>query len=152
MLNMNERDEIEQLKNLQLFVARKMRNARVLVVDDDEASILNLLSVLASYGAKVKVVSSGEKMVNELWRRNYDVVFLDRLMPELRGELALFMADGRVPRNKKTPVIFFSGSEEELKLLPLFQFKVLEVWNKQLTYKNLMKRVADLLRKVNPTA
>src|SRR6202000_3403951 len=88
---------------------------RVLVVDDDEASVISLLSILSSLPTEVHIVKSGVAMVKELAKREYDVVFVDRMMPKQNGDIALMIADGMVSYKKTVPVIFFTGTEQNFK-------------------------------------
>ena len=121
---------------------------RILIVDDDESSIFSLLSILSEKSAQVTVVKSGELMMKELWRERFDLIFMDRMMPSLRGEVALWLVDGRFPNQKKTPVVFFSDSEEEMVLLPMTQFTIEGVWDKHAPYLTVQTKVDLLLNHV----
>ena len=125
---------------------------RALVVDDDESSIINLVSILEEKSVKVDIAESGEAMVKKLAENDYDVLFVDRLMPEQTGDIALAIADDQVSKNKVTPVVFFTGADTAFRVPKLFNFDVLGIWVKQVAYKTLEHQVDDLLENINEEA
>ncbi len=82
------------------------RNARVLVVDDEEM-VRNILQKLLSIkGHHVTAVSSGPEALEVLERQEFDVIFTDLGMPDMNGrQLA------RAVRNKfrHVPIVLLSG-------------------------------------------
>lgn len=104
---------------------------KVLVVDDDFASVLPLIGLLQNSQAEVNYVSSGSEMIDELRTGAYDIVFLDSRMPNMTGEVALVMGDQILNLEKKQPVIFFSGHTSPGDVLGnLKHFEVKDAWRK----------------------
>jgi CheY-like chemotaxis protein len=122
---------------------------KVLVVDDDESSVLSLLSILTNKSAEVFIVESGAMMIKELSKNKYDVVFVDRMMPQQNGDVALAMADTLVSNAKMVPVVFFTGMDRSFKTPLLSHFEVLGRWSKQMPYKKLEGEVEHLLQNIN---
>jgi CheY-like chemotaxis protein len=90
-------------------LAKSFATQKVLVVDDDLASVLPLIGLLQNSQADVNYVSSGSEMIEELRTGTYDIVFLDSRMPNMTGEVALVLGDQVLNLDRKQPVIFFSG-------------------------------------------
>ncbi|MDL2307552.1 response regulator, partial [Desulfovibrio sp. OttesenSCG-928-C06] len=62
-----------------------LRNCTFLVVDDNDINLLIAASVLEEYGADVDTAMSGEEAIQKVRERNYDIVFMDHMMPEMDG-------------------------------------------------------------------
>lgn len=59
--------------------------SNILVVDDNEINAMVLETMLASYGAAVSTVLSGKAAVEESASADYDMIFVDYIMPEMDG-------------------------------------------------------------------
>src|SRR6478736_4493968 len=64
--------------------AAQSRQARILVVDDDESNLLAIAELLGSI-AEVVCAGSGEEALRLLLKAEYAVILLDVLMPGLDG-------------------------------------------------------------------
>jgi PAS domain S-box-containing protein len=65
---------------------RYMPYGRVLVVDDVESNLYVAKNMLLAYGIKVETVSSGFEAIEKIKNGNeYDVVFMDYMMPKMDG-------------------------------------------------------------------
>ncbi len=60
-------------------------NARVLVVDDNETNLLVAKSLLKRTKVHLDIATSGAKCIGMLKTKNYHIVFLDHMMPEMDG-------------------------------------------------------------------
>ncbi len=61
------------------------RDARLLVVDDNEMNLIIAESVLLEYGAVVDTALSGGDALKLLKKNDYDLVFMDHMMPDMDG-------------------------------------------------------------------
>lgn len=59
--------------------------SNILVVDDNEINAMVLETMLTSFGASVSTVLSGKAAVEEAASADYDMVFVDYIMPEMDG-------------------------------------------------------------------
>ena len=59
---------------------------KVLVVDDETAILLTLKRILEYSGYEVQTASSGREGLNAFQQGQWDLVTLDRSMPEMNGE------------------------------------------------------------------
>ncbi len=60
-------------------------NARILVVDDNDANRLVAEELFKRYGVNVDVAASGLEAIEATRRASYDMIFMDCMMPELDG-------------------------------------------------------------------
>ena len=58
---------------------------KMLVVDDNEINLIIAESVLLSYGAEVEKAYSGAEALALVQSADYDIVFMDHMMPEMDG-------------------------------------------------------------------
>lgn len=62
--------------------------AKVLVVDDNEVNILVAQGYLAQYKCKVETCENGADAVEKAKNENFDIIFMDHMMPVMDGEEA----------------------------------------------------------------
>ncbi|MDR2176210.1 MAG: response regulator [Synergistaceae bacterium] len=63
----------------------RLRDVSLLVVDDNEINLVIAENALNLYGGKVSVAQSGAEAVELVKRNDYDIVFMDHMMPEMDG-------------------------------------------------------------------
>lgn len=63
----------------------KMRQARVLVVDDNSVNQLVVKGLLRNYEIQTDVVGSGQEAIRKIQEKKYHLVFMDNMMPGLDG-------------------------------------------------------------------
>ncbi len=82
--------------------------ANILVVDDDEKSLLAMEAILAGPGRNIVTARSGADALCELMRREFAVMLLDVRMPEMDGfETAALIRQRE--RLRHLPIIFLSA-------------------------------------------
>jgi signal transduction histidine kinase/CheY-like chemotaxis protein len=81
-------------------------NLAILVVDDDERVCEVVAEYLRGDGHDVVVVTSGRAAVTQVREKKFDVVFLDRAMPEMSGDQAAELIKQLQP---DLPVIMLTG-------------------------------------------
>ncbi|MCL2688689.1 MAG: ATP-binding protein [Chitinispirillia bacterium] len=59
--------------------------AKVLVVDDIDINVMITTSILEDYGIISDTASSGLEAIEQVRSKNYDMVFMDHMMPEMDG-------------------------------------------------------------------
>ena len=85
---------------------------RILVVDDDELVLLALNELLTPEGYEVHPVSSGAEALEDLDQREYDLLVLDIIMPEMDG----FELCRRIRERKNyqdTPIVLLTAKSRE---------------------------------------
>jgi CheY-like chemotaxis protein len=88
-----------------------MQPLKVLVVEDDPASLELMTEVFTSLKAEVRPISDSEKAVGIVNQERFDGIFLDVEMPNLNGfDLARLVR--KSSWNKSTPIIVVTGRDE----------------------------------------
>ena len=62
---------------------------RILVVDDNKINIKLAVRLLQGYKAKIDEANSGNECLEMIKNNNYDIIFLDHMMPEMDGVATL---------------------------------------------------------------
>ncbi|MGL6226782.1 MAG: ATP-binding protein [Thermoguttaceae bacterium] len=60
-------------------------SVRILVVDDNEINLNVANGMFGSFGAEIDTAISGFEAIKMIQRGNYDIVFMDHMMPEMDG-------------------------------------------------------------------
>ena len=88
-----------------------MTPLKLLIVEDDLASLELMTEVFTSLKAEVRPVSDSEKAVGIVNQEKFDGIFLDLEMPKLNGfDLARLIR--KSSWNKSTPIIIVTGRDE----------------------------------------
>ena len=84
-LTLGNKDKVkpdEDLKKVQNFIAPE---AGVLVVDDNEFNLKVATGLLNLYQIEARTASSGKEALEMVQQSDYDLVFMDHMMPEMDG-------------------------------------------------------------------
>ncbi len=87
--------------------------ASVLIVDDDQGSLLAMREVLVPLGAKLVTASSGEEALKRVLEEDFAAILLDVRMPGIDGFTTASMIRER-KRSRYTPIIFLTAASEDL--------------------------------------
>lgn len=86
-------------------------DAHILVVDDNEMNLFVVEKLLKTTEVKVSCCDSGERCLELIRQRHYDVILLDHMMPELDGvETLKRMKEMKHHLCKDTPVIALTAN------------------------------------------
>lgn len=120
--------------------------ARLLIVDD-EAKIREVLRLYAEFeGHDCVEAEDGMQAVKLARDNNFDVIIMDVMMPKLDG----YYAVKEIRKFSQVPVIMLSARTEEYDRLFGFEVGVDDYVVKPFSPKEVMARVAALLKRVNP--
>jgi len=96
-----------------------MTPLKLLVVEDDPASLELMSEVFTSLKAEVRAVNDSEKAVGIINQERFDGIFLDLEMPNLNGfDLARLVR--KSSWNKSTPIIIVTGRDERQTMQEVF--------------------------------
>jgi CheY-like chemotaxis protein len=96
-----------------------MTPLKLLVVEDDLASLELMSEVFTSLKAEVRAISDSEKAVGIINHERFDGIFLDLEMPNLNGfDLARLVR--KSSSNKSTPIIIVTGRDERQTMQAVF--------------------------------
>ena len=121
--------------------------AKLLVVDD-EFRIREIIKKYAVFeGHTVEESADGMDAVSKAINGDYDLIIMDVMMPELNG----FSACSEIRKHKNTPIIILSARGEEYDRIHGFETGVDDYVVKPFSPKELMMRVAAVLKRSGAT-
>jgi len=77
-------EEIKQASD----VLKRLKGARVLLVEDNEINQQVAMEILAAGGVAVSLAANGQEAVDAVWRNHFDAVLMDLQMPVMDGYTA----------------------------------------------------------------
>jgi signal transduction histidine kinase/CheY-like chemotaxis protein len=95
------------------------RGQNILVVEDNEAAIIQLTDILQAQGYRLQVAHNGREALVHIGQSVPDAMILDLMMPEVDG-FAVLQAIREVPRSSKVPVLILTAkhvTRDELSFL-----------------------------------
>lgn len=102
ILNLSER------KNVARFVAPE---ARVMIVDDNLTNLKVAEGLMRPYNMKITTALSGREALEYLRKTEYDIVFMDHMMPELDGvETTALIREAEGEYYRKLPIIALTAN------------------------------------------
>ncbi len=85
---------------------------QILLVDDDERNLVAFEAALSTLGHEVVTARSGGEALRALLDRDFAIIILDVLMPDLDGFATARLIRAR-PRSEKTPIIFLTAINKQ---------------------------------------
>jgi signal transduction histidine kinase/CheY-like chemotaxis protein len=105
---LNRQTMLERRKRRGIFIAPE---ARVLVVDDIRTNLTVAQGLLAIFKVKVDVCTGGQEAVELVKKNQYDIVFMDHMMPGMNGiEAALAIRALEGERFRNLPVVALTAN------------------------------------------
>lgn len=92
--------------------APEAARGKILVVDDDDANLVALQSLLSEAGYPVVCANSGEEGLRRVLLDEFAVILLDVRMPGMNGYEAAELIRSRA-RSRHVPIIFLSGVDKD---------------------------------------
>jgi CheY-like chemotaxis protein len=88
----------------------KTTGVHVLLVDDHPANLIVAEGMLRQYGITVSTVASGREAIEIVKKKEFDIVFMDHMMPEMDGIEATKLIRGMKGRFAEMPIIALSAN------------------------------------------
>ena len=117
----------------------------VLLVDDDQVTLMVTAMALKEHGFTVDQVESGQQALDYLSHKRPDVVVLDALMPGLDGFETCALLRAR-PELANLPVLMATGLEDDLSIGKAYQAGATDFFTKSTQWNLLSGRLRYLLR------
>ena len=115
-----------------------------LLIVDDEARIRDLIRKYAAFeGYNGEEASNGMEAIEKCRQKNYDLIIMDVMMPELDG----FSACREIRRKSQVPVIMLSARGEEYDRIHGFELGIDDYVVKPFSPRELMMRVSAVLKR-----
>ena len=93
------------------------RNAKVLVVDDDENIRNTMKTILEDEGYLVDLAASGNEAVQMTQKTAYNIALLDIRLPDMEGVELLKLMKDNVPRTRKIMVTGYPSMQNAITAL-----------------------------------
>lgn len=120
---------------------------KILIVDDEEG----IRSIIKEYceeeGYEVEEAETGKKALEKLKIKDYDMMILDIMMPEMDGYSML----KECPISRRIPTIVLSARGEEYDKLSGFDLGIDDYVTKPFSPKELMARIKAISNRLNHT-
>ena len=93
------------------FVVVKLPDMRILIVDDNEVNLLVSKGLLEIYEVQTDMAKSGKEAIQKVLENDYDLVFMDHMMPGLDGvDTTKIIRDIDDGRFKELPIIALTAN------------------------------------------
>lgn len=115
--------------------------ANILVVDDDAAISDLIVEILGTQGHVFSTAQSGQKALELLGGKSFDLVILDRNMPKMSG-LQVLKAIRAAPATAKLKVLVCTGAEMLSEVDEAFSAGATDYIVKPLDFEKLKAKVA----------
>ncbi|MBI3785340.1 MAG: response regulator [Deltaproteobacteria bacterium] len=126
-------------------------SVHVLVVDDNQDSVIIMRGMLEPRGFKVSSASTGSQALAAIKREPPDVVLLDVMMPEMSG-LEVLQRLKEEYQTGKIPVILVTAKTQDDDVVKGYQFGADYYIPKPFTVKQLVYGIELVLGKGEPVA
>lgn len=83
---------------------------KILIVDDERDTIVALKILLESAGYEIEASANGRLALQKLARRPFDLLILDRMMPDIDGDQVMQVLPETL--RQKMPVVILSGKDK----------------------------------------
>ncbi len=119
--------------------------SKILIVDDED-KIRDIIKKYAEFdGYEVEEASGGLEAVSKCREKDYDLIILDIMMPDLDG----FSVCRELRKKSNVPVIMLSARGEEYDKIHGFEVGIDDYVVKPFSPKELMLRVAAILKRTS---
>lgn len=117
---------------------------KILIVEDDIAIVKNLSQFLRSEGFEIEYVTSQKDALNIIEEKEYDLILLDVSLGDGNG----FAVCSAIKKNKYTPVIFLTASDDEYSVVTGLDLGADDYISKPFRPRELVSRIKSVLRRV----
>jgi signal transduction histidine kinase/CheY-like chemotaxis protein len=101
---------IKELKNITPYINKIKSYLRILVADDNIINQRVSQAIFKNLGYEIDIAKNGDEAVKMHKANNYDIIFMDLLMPEMDGFTATRQI--RASGAEKTPIVAMTGSQD----------------------------------------
>lgn len=114
----------------------------ILIAEDEDIQRLLLTELLESYNYKVHAVANGEKLIGKLASFEYDLLIIDRQMPDMDGIECVKKIKAM---GINIPIILASGSQNQNWDLTGIESSVSRFINKPYNFSEMLEIIRDLI-------
>jgi len=93
------------------------KQARIILVDDDESIRKTMKTILEDEGYKVDLATTGNEAIEMTQENNYNIALLDIRLPDMEGVELLKLIKDNVPRTRKIMVTGYPSMQNAITAL-----------------------------------
>lgn len=136
--------EKQKTDNYKTHDPLKLSELRILVIDDDEITLINLEKRLRKKGMEVFVSDNATNCVQSIKENRIDMVLLDVMMPKISGidALKIIKADFET---REIPIIMISSTMDSIHLAEAIKFGADDFISKPFNFELLVFRIMNIL-------
>ena len=86
---LNEGKNVKNIEFSESVSRPKFKGVKALIVDDEPMNLVVATSLFSDYDIEIDTAGSGREAINKFSNEDYDVVFMDHMMPEMDGVEAM---------------------------------------------------------------
>ena len=116
---------------------------KALIVDDNKINIKIAAKFIENYKFNIDSCLSGEECISFVKEKNYDIIFLDYMMPGMDG----YSAVKEIKQIKDIPIIMLSARVEEIDKLQGFSLGIDDYVTKPFSPKELVARIKAVCKR-----
>jgi CheY-like chemotaxis protein len=124
-------------------IRESVQNLKIAVVDDDFIIQELIKKTFSKTGADLRTFSDGGEFLEGMEKENFDLVFLDLIMPKVDGFAVL---NALRLKNTRPPVIILSSVTQRETVIQAFQMGVKSYLTKPLSMENIFKKAMEILK------
>ena len=101
----NEGYEVGGLDSIDQVSHPNLRGLRALIVDDEPMNLMAAQELFRDYEMYTDIAASGKEAVEKYKKNDYDIVFMDHMMPEMDGVEAMKLIRAAAKERGKEAVV-----------------------------------------------
>ena len=123
-------------------IKKRSQNTAILIAEDEEIQRMLLKELLESYNYKATAVSNGKLLLEELALNNYDLLIIDRQMPDMDGSECIKKIK---EMNLNIPIILATGSQSNNNNLDIDKNLADRFIGKPYNFSEMLNLIRDLI-------
>jgi CheY-like chemotaxis protein len=122
-----------------------IKNAKVLIVDDDSLGIRLMQKALEGKEYKIATAATGKTALTKAWANNFDIIILDIKLPDIDG-FTICERLKQHPATANVPVVFLTGLNNNHDVVKGFEAGAVDYISKPFNAEEFTKRVDNHLK------
>ena len=122
-----------------------MKNAKILIVDDDSLGLRLMKKALDGKDYKIATASNGKTALTKAWANNFDIIILDVRLPDFDG-FAICEKLKQHPATTNVPVVFLTGLNNQSDVIKGFEAGAVDYISKPFNADEFIIRIENHLK------
>jgi CheY-like chemotaxis protein len=141
--------ELEQAQPIRASQSQSLRGKQILVIDDEVHITELIFDVLTRQGARIDLANTGIEALNQIKKKNYDVIICDQRMPGVSGQRLYRLVESLNPELKYR-FLFVTGDVVNDETKRFFTQAGVQYIRKPFRIHELVESIEGLLSRTQP--